>query len=111
MKDKERKYWLRVSFNKAVFERDGYKCRVCGKPNVTQWGHYSLAAHHICDRHDMPNGGYVPENGISLCETCHWEAEREHNNQSARPGYSRQELYELIGTSFDEAWNKSEALK
>ena len=55
---------IRETFRNAVFERDGYRCVMCGKTSKE----VKLDAHHIEDRHGMPNGGYVPENGISLCD-------------------------------------------
>jgi len=51
---------IREHFRNEVLERDGNKCKFCPRTD-------SLDAHHITDRHDMPNGGYVKENGITLC--------------------------------------------
>ncbi len=67
-----RKKQIRENFRNAVFKRDGNKCRGCGKTDTP------LDAHHITDRRDMPNGGYVAENGITLCGTCHTLAEYWH---------------------------------
>lgn len=71
-----------------------------------------LDAHHITDRHDMPNGGYVAENGISLCPDCHRKAERYHDtgHEESVPGYHPDDLYEMIGSSWQEAWEASEAI-
>ena len=44
---------IRENFRNTVFERDGHKCLVCNRSDV------KLDAHHIIDRHEMPNGGYV----------------------------------------------------
>jgi hypothetical protein len=33
---------------------------------------------HYAGVNEMPNGGYVPENGMTLCETCHMLAEQYH---------------------------------
>jgi hypothetical protein len=44
----------------------------------------------------MPNGGYVKENGITLCkigENCHLKAE------NVEPGFEPELLYRLIGSS------------
>lgn len=100
---------VRKLFREAVFKRDGNKCRVCGKTNV------DLDAHHITDRHIMPNGGYVPENGISLCsgdDGCHLKAEKWHLSQELQwiPGFHPDELYRLIGSSFLKAWDASQNL-
>jgi hypothetical protein len=59
---------IREKFRQAVFSRDGFKCQVCG---IIE----NLDAHHITSRKEMPNGGYVKENGITLCQICHCRAE------------------------------------
>jgi 5-methylcytosine-specific restriction endonuclease McrA len=58
----QRKKQIRELFRNSVFRRDGCQCRVCGNGDG-----YVLDAHHIIDRNELPNGGYVVENGISLC--------------------------------------------
>lgn len=45
----------RYQFQKQVFERDNFKCVVCGKP--------------------FENGGYYIDNGVSLCSEHHIMAE------------------------------------
>lgn len=45
---------------------EGPGCSVRSYPERAE---RDLDAHHITDRNEMPNGGYVPENGISLCKT------------------------------------------
>lgn len=60
MKEKQK---IREQFRKEVFTRDNFKCVFCDLDAVD--------AHHITDRNDMPNGGYVKENGISLCNKHH----------------------------------------
>ncbi|MCK9458212.1 MAG: HNH endonuclease [Proteobacteria bacterium] len=103
-----KKQTVRSVFRKAVFKRDRYACRVCGQPGkCSQTGEFEgldiprakLDAHHITDRDAMPNGGYVAENGISLCEGCHNKAE------SGDP--LPDQLYELIGSSRELAIEKS----
>jgi hypothetical protein len=90
---------IRQRFKQEVLERDGYRCLGCGcQPGVD-----ALDAHHIIDRHDMPNGGYVVENGATLCHTCHPLAEREHQGLESHPGLSRAELFAIIGSSEAEA--------
>lgn len=90
-------------FRKAVFDRDGHKCRMCGAAG-------ELDAHHITDRHDLPNGGYVAENGISLCPDCHIKAEKYHmsGHREWEPGYHPDQLYTHIGSSLEIAWEASE---
>ena len=98
---------IREKFRCDVFERDNYKCCKCGIENV------ELDAHHIIDRNDIPNGGYVKENGISLCEDCHVKAEKWHssNGENWNKGFHPYELYELIGSTKKLAFEKSELLK
>lgn len=103
------KHQIRDEFRSAVFHRDGNKCRVCGVRGAS----VKLDAHHIVDRHEMPNGGYVPENGISLCDQpggCHEKAEAYHRGDEILPGFHPNELYVLIGSSYDRAFEASERL-
>jgi hypothetical protein len=63
----------------------------------------------------MPNGGYVPENGITLCagedqDNCHWKAEQYHATGTALPGFSPDDLYAKIGSDWMKAWEASEKL-
>jgi hypothetical protein len=57
----------RDDFRNGVFERDNHKCVICGKPAVD--------AHHIIERRLFTDGGYYLDNGASLCEEHHLEAE------------------------------------
>lgn len=57
----------RDDFRNAVFERDKHLCVVCGEPAVD--------AHHIMERRLFKDGGYYLNNGASLCEKHHLEAE------------------------------------
>jgi len=100
----KKKQLIRYNFREEVFKRDDYRCRCCGIKDV------KLDAHHIIDRNNMPNGGYVKENGISLCEPCHEKAEFEHQGMEPLPGYSRRELFLLINSNEKLARYKSERL-
>jgi len=57
----------RDTFRKSVFERDGHLCVICGEP--------AIDAHHIIERRLFSDGGYYLDNGASLCEKHHLEAE------------------------------------
>jgi len=97
---------IRSAFRNAVFKRDGGKCLFCDiKEN--------LDAHHITDRNEMPNGGYVKENGISLCPTHHMMAEKFHITQGKEwePNFHPDDLYNKIKSSKQLAIQKSERLK
>lgn len=60
-------------------------------------------AHHITDRNDMPNGGYVLENGISLCSECHKLAEEYHISKGLKwiEGFHPNQLYAKVNSSYE----------
>jgi hypothetical protein len=62
----------RDEFRAAVFKRDGHKCVSCDNPPEG----VKLDAHHIMERRLWPDGGYYLDNGASLCEPCHLQAEQ-----------------------------------
>lgn len=99
---------VRSQFRKAVFERDNHTCRCCGKRGYDRQGEpvpglVPLDAHHITDRSQMPNGGYVKENGISVCDDCHLKSERFWHAGEALEGFYPSDLYKLIGSSHEAA--------
>lgn len=95
---------IRRDFRNAVFKR--FSCKICGfKPPENSVIENHLDAHHITDRHDMPYGGYVSANGISLCKVgknCHLKAER----KEIKP----ETLYNMINSSVDKAIQQSNML-
>ena len=63
----------------------------------------------------MPLGGYVKENGISLCEGvngCHMKAERYHITSGGDwvEGFHPMELFNLIGSNLSLAIKKSKEI-
>ena len=59
----------RDEFREAVFKRDKHQCVVCQKEE-------GITAHHIIDRKCFgKSSGYFLDNGVTLCEDCHWLAE------------------------------------
>lgn len=58
----------RDQFREGTFARDNHKCVICGAP--------AKDAHHIIERRLWDNGGYFLDNGASLCEKHHIEAEQ-----------------------------------
>lgn len=97
---------IRERFRNDVTSRDGNKCKICGYIG-------KIDAHHITDRSEMPNGGYVKENGISLCDRengCHIKAEQYHLGNEVMEGFLPNDLYKLIKSSYDIAYKKSEQL-
>ena len=95
---------IRQAFRDAVFSRDNNRCKKCGSNKG------KLDAHHITQRIDMPNGGYVKENGITLCADCHEKAEEFYNTGLVIEGYTPNDLYKAIGSSVIEAIEASNRL-
>lgn len=95
---------IRQKFRDLVFERDKHRCRVCRSLGTDE---SPLDAHHITDRNHMPRGGYVVQNGISLCPDCHLKAEQFHSTGIACNGYAPNDLYALIGSSYAAAFKAS----
>lgn len=62
------KLLTRDDFRNGVFARDNHCCVVCGAP--------AADAHHIIERRLFDDGGYYLDNGASLCEDHHIEAEK-----------------------------------
>jgi len=54
--------WLRVK--RAAFERDGYKCQICGSQK-------DLCGHHVKEKALYPELAYEVSNIITLCKHCH----------------------------------------
>ena len=97
---------LRKIFRSEVFKRDKLTCKVCGN----KMDECNLDAHHITDRSEMPNGGYVKENGITVCkDICHFKVEKYHitDGKEWETGLHPNDLYKIIGSNYDEAFEKS----
>ena len=58
----------RDEFRDAVFARDRNNCVNCGSD--------AQDAHHLIERRLFTDGGYHPDNGVSLCGDCHILAEK-----------------------------------
>lgn len=58
----------RNDFRNSVFDRDNNLCVICQEPAVD--------AHHIMEKRLFSNGGYFIDNGASVCEKHHLEAEK-----------------------------------
>lgn len=112
---------IRRKFREDTFDRDGYCCKLCGNGPVYESPESVFDAHHITDRHEIISGGYVKENGITLCKynkegseegSCHMKAEKFHISGGVEwePGMHPDDLYKLIGSSLEEATKTSEKL-
>ena len=60
-----------IAWRSKVFERDGFKCVICGQVGGT------LNAHHIRSFKKYPNLRLVVDNGVTLCEGCHKRVHKE----------------------------------
>lgn len=101
---------IRENFRDSVFKRDKYTCQVCGEKHDSI---ETLDAHHITDRSEMPNGGYVKENGITVCKKdCHFKVEWFHitEGEEWNEGLHPDDLYKKISSSKELAILKSEKL-
>jgi 5-methylcytosine-specific restriction endonuclease McrA len=103
----QKKKQIRQQFRDSALKRDNYRCVTCGWDEDVE----SLDVHHVQNRNLLPNGGYVKENGISLCPECHIKAEEFHSAGKAPRGYMPDDLYALIGSSYELAVEKSKRLK
>ena len=82
-------------WSKAVRERDGYRCRRCGKPHAKN--SQGLHAAHIFSR-GIIRTRHDPDNGLSMCYGCHRVFDQ--MQKSDRERYVRSligdEKYELL---------------
>jgi hypothetical protein len=100
-KKEKHKIW-RKEFNEVCLKRDGHKCVFCDEKRTK-----NLNVHHITDRHDIPNGGYVESNGITVCEEHHLLCEEYHKTNECLPEYHPFELYKKINSSPEMAYRDS----
>jgi len=101
---------IKSLFRDSCYKRDGYRCAMCHFKSSAEHCQQELDVHHITDRNLMPNGGYVKENGISLCEECHKKAKQFHETGVAYPGYAPDNLYKKIKSSLEKAIETSQNL-
>lgn len=85
------KLMTRDEFRNSVFKRDNYKCIICRKQ--------ANEAHHIIERKLWKDEGYYLNNGSSLCNFHHQQAE----NNTLCPQYIRYilQLETLVPKKFD----------
>ena len=104
---------IRRKFRDVCLKRDKITCIKCGfKAKSMEEALEIFDVHHIFSRKEMPNGGYVLENGITLCkDSCHLKAEEFWSTGTACPGFSVEELYNAINSNYDLAVTASKKLK
>ena len=74
-KNTQRKTPQYAAWRSAVFERDGYRCAICGEVGGR------LNAHHIKPFAKYPDLRLDIDNGITLCEECHKEVHRKKGKE------------------------------
>lgn len=67
----ERAHKEYYDWRKSVFARDKYTCQKCGSRSRTGV-HVELHAHHLKNWADNPDVRYDTENGVTLCDKCHY---------------------------------------
>lgn len=103
---------IRKRFRDLCYARDKLTCVMCGlKVSSIEEAEKILDVHHITNPKKIINGGYVPENGISLCSDCHLKAEEYHSTGTSFPGYSPDDLYKVINSNIEKATQASIKLK
>lgn len=65
----------RDQFREGVFKRDFYQCVVPGCEEIAKDAHHIIERQLWQDKDEF--GGYFLSNGVSLCGTHHWHAERD----------------------------------
>ncbi len=82
-----RDMFKQAKWRTVVYERDGFECQRCGDDR----GH-NLNAHHIEAHCENKKDRFNPENGITLCVTCHRGFHRKYGLR----GFGRKELAEHL---------------
>jgi hypothetical protein len=107
----QKKQQVRAAFRDATFKQSNYRCICCGLVAPKDKAEDILDAHHITNRNEFPNGGYVKENGASLCKndkpnerSCHFKAEEWLANGAGEDGYDPATLYSKIGSNQEKAF-------
>lgn len=98
-----KKKLARQKFRDEVLKRDHHRCVICKTEDT-------IEAHHITDRELMPGGGYVKENGITLCQE-HIAMAEQQRQSDGEDEYSPGKLYMKIGSNHDKALKASERLE
>jgi hypothetical protein len=103
-----KKKLARQKFRDEVLKRDRSLCAICKTPD-------NVEIHHITDHTQMPGGGYVRENGITLCKEHLEQAELYLHSESGEMAEGAElgalapkKLYLKIGSNYDKAFKASQ---
>jgi 5-methylcytosine-specific restriction endonuclease McrA len=106
-----KKKLARQKFRDEVLKRDRSLCAICKTPD-------NVEIHHITDRTQIPGGGYVRENGITLCKEHLEQAELYLHSESGEMEEDAElgalvpkKLYLKIGSNYDKALKASQRLE
>lgn len=96
MQQREGRGAAHAAWARAVKDRDGWRCRICGATR-------GLVAHHVRPWATFSALRYDLDNGETLCNTCH---ARMHPTMRARTRIRRVAVWKLIGgfLAFYTAW-------
>lgn len=62
---------------REVLDRDGWRCRDCGRPG-------RLEVHHVKPIRERPDLALVPDNCLTLCVRCHLKRHRRPETDAER---------------------------
>lgn len=103
---------IRRKFREVCLKRDKLACVMCGKKAKSfEEAEEIFDVHHIINRENIINQGYVLQNGITLCEEDHLKAEEFFKTGTAIPGYHPDDLFIKINSSPEKAHEAAKKLK
>jgi 5-methylcytosine-specific restriction enzyme A len=74
MADPRNRVWHSTAWRKLrkrIIDRDGYRCRRCGKPGAGKSGTLGLTVHHLRAVLDALDLVLDEDNLVTLCRCCH----------------------------------------
>jgi 5-methylcytosine-specific restriction endonuclease McrA len=89
---------MAARYRKAVHERDGYECQMCGKDLRDPTYSDERTVSHIWPVGSHPEWRFVLENAFSACGGCHWYFE---HDLEARETWMERFNYERLKEEFN----------
>ena len=71
-------------WRKSVFQRDHYICQICGARSGCG-NTVELHAHHLSNWADNPDKRYDIQNGVTLCDMCHYKFHSQYGKKNNTP--------------------------